>query len=125
MESGEGEEDEIDHIQDQDNYVNVYGGVFGTTGTFIRLGTSGQGTNYHYRDTKIYEANKLIDDVTLRFNLSPSRADEIKARIGKITQGEFGQGNWFNVLIGACAYVVMRKDSKSMPSRLLSLSRHV
>ncbi|XP_004305699.1 PREDICTED: uncharacterized protein LOC101291556 [Fragaria vesca subsp. vesca] len=103
------------HIQDYDNYVNVYGGVSGTTGTFIRLGTSGQGTNYHYRDTKIYEANKLIDDVTLRLNLSPSRADEIKAMIGKITEGEFGQGNWFNVLIGACAYVVMRRDSKSMP----------
>ncbi|KAL6206695.1 hypothetical protein ACLB2K_023942 [Fragaria x ananassa] len=99
------------HLQDYDNY----GGISGPTGTSIRLGTSGQGTDNHYRDTKIYEANKLIDDVTLRLNLLPSRADEIKAMIGKITEGEFGQGNWFNVLIGACAYVAMRRDSKSMP----------
>nr|XP_011470723.1 PREDICTED: uncharacterized protein LOC105353360 [Fragaria vesca subsp. vesca] len=75
------------HIQDHDNY----GSVSDTTGTFIRLGISGQGTNYHYRDTKIYEANKLIDDVTLRLNLSPFRADEIKAMIGKITEDEFNQ----------------------------------
>ncbi|KAL6145092.1 hypothetical protein ACLB2K_055780 [Fragaria x ananassa] len=110
------------NIQDHDNYD----GVSDTTGTFIRLGISGQGTNYHYRDTKIYEANKLIDDVTLRLNLSPSRADEIKAMISKITEDEFNQGKWFNVLIGACAYVVTRRDSKSMPSsHLLSLSRHV
>ncbi|XP_062012998.1 plant-specific TFIIB-related protein PTF2 [Rosa rugosa] len=103
------------HLQDFDNFVDVYGGVSGPTGTFIRLGTSGQGTDYHYRETKIYEAKNLIDDVTLRLNLSPSRADEIKAMIAKITEGEFGQGNWFNVLIGACAYVAMRRDSKSMP----------
>ncbi|XP_050367825.1 plant-specific TFIIB-related protein PTF2 [Argentina anserina] len=102
-------------LQDFDNLVDVYGGVSGPTGTFIRLGTSGEGTNYQYRETKIYEANKLIDDVTLRLNLAPSRGDEIKAMIGRITEGEFGQGNWFNVLIGACAYVIMRKDSKSLP----------
>lgn len=35
--------------------------------------------------------------------------------IDKITEGEYGQGNWFNVLIGACAYVAMRRDNKSMP----------
>lgn len=35
--------------------------------------------------------------------------------ISTITEGEFGQGEWFHVLIGACAYVIMRKDDKPLP----------
>lgn len=31
-----------------------------------------------------------------------------------ITEGEYGQGDWFPVLVGACAYVVMRRDNKSL-----------
>lgn len=31
-----------------------------------------------------------------------------------ITEGEYGQGDWFPVLVGACAYVAMRKDHKSL-----------
>ncbi|XP_028754267.1 plant-specific TFIIB-related protein PTF2-like [Neltuma alba] len=29
-------------------------------------------------------------------------------------EGEFGQGDWFQVLIGACVYIVMRKDNRPM-----------
>lgn len=32
-----------------------------------------------------------------------------------ITTGECGQGKWFPVFIGACAYVVMRMDKKILP----------
>ena len=35
--------------------------------------------------------------------------------MAQITENEFGQGDWFPILIGACAYVVMRKDNKSLP----------
>ncbi|KAL6204718.1 hypothetical protein ACLB2K_021985 [Fragaria x ananassa] len=69
------------HIQDHDNYVNAYGGV---SGTFIPLGTSGQGINYHYRNTKIYEANKLINDVTLRLSLSLSSDSNSDADLASV-----------------------------------------
>ncbi|KAK8327299.1 hypothetical protein V6Z11_A11G173600 [Gossypium hirsutum] len=36
--------------------------------------------------------------------------------IDEITDGEFGEGDWFNVLIGACSYVVMRGDKKFFPA---------
>lgn len=36
--------------------------------------------------------------------------------IEEITDGEFGEGDWFNVLIGACSYVVMRRDKKFFPA---------
>lgn len=36
--------------------------------------------------------------------------------INEITEGEFGQGDWFNVLIGACCYVVMRRENRFLPA---------
>ncbi|MED6210796.1 hypothetical protein PIB30_067523 [Stylosanthes scabra] len=51
-----------------------------------------------------------------RFRLGlASKSVEIRSMVSDITQGEFGQGNWFSVLIGSCAYVVMRKDDKPLP----------
>ncbi|KAL9670023.1 hypothetical protein QQ045_007573 [Rhodiola kirilowii] len=35
--------------------------------------------------------------------------------VRETTEGEFGDGNWFPVLIGACCYVAMRKDNKALP----------
>lgn len=32
-----------------------------------------------------------------------------------ITNSQYGDGNWFPILIGACVYVVMRKDNKALP----------
>ncbi|KAJ0836570.1 putative transcription factor TFIIB, Cyclin-like superfamily [Helianthus annuus] len=32
-----------------------------------------------------------------------------------ITEEEYGSGNWFTVLVGACIYVVMRKANKFLP----------
>ncbi|MFS7968261.1 putative transcription factor TFIIB, Cyclin-like superfamily [Helianthus anomalus] len=32
-----------------------------------------------------------------------------------ITEEEYGLGKWFNVLVGACVYVVMRKANKLLP----------
>nr|POE98631.1 plant-specific tfiib-related protein ptf2 [Quercus suber] len=47
--------------------------------------------------------------------LSPSKCSDIKTMIAQITENEFGQGDWFPILMGACAYVVMWKDNKSLP----------
>ncbi|KAM0039467.1 putative transcription factor TFIIB, Cyclin-like superfamily [Helianthus debilis subsp. tardiflorus] len=35
--------------------------------------------------------------------------------IKTITEDEYGSGNWFNVLVGACVYVVTRKGNKLLP----------
>ncbi|KAJ9136043.1 hypothetical protein P3X46_033157 [Hevea brasiliensis] len=101
-------------VQEFDNYEARTGGVSGPEGVFIRVGTSGAGSVLNYRDKKIFEANKLIDEITFKLDLVGQKVSEIKSMIDKITEGEFGQGDWFPVLIGACAYVVVRRDNKSL-----------
>ncbi|WCJ27190.1 zinc ion binding transcription regulators [Euphorbia peplus] len=100
-------------VQRFDNYHAATWSADGPQGVFIRVGGSGSGSVLNYRDKKIFEANNLIDDITFKLDLI-SRRSEIKAMISKITDGEFGTGDWFRVLIGACAYVVVRSANKSL-----------
>ncbi|XP_071723684.1 plant-specific TFIIB-related protein PTF2-like [Rutidosis leptorrhynchoides] len=103
-------------VQDAaDNLQAYFGGVTSEKGNRIHVGSSGRGSVLNYKDKKIFEANKTIDDITFRLNLSPSTTAEIKTLISKITDGEFGLGEWFSVLIGACSYVVMRRDRMVLP----------
>ncbi|KDP21088.1 hypothetical protein JCGZ_21559 [Jatropha curcas] len=101
-------------VQEYDNYEARTGGINGPEGVLIRLGTSGTGSVLNYRDKKLYEANKLIDEITFRLDLVGKKVSEIKSMIDKVTESEFGQGDWFPVLIGACAYIVVRSDNKSL-----------
>ena len=102
-------------VSEFDGYDAQIGGLNGPEGTFVRVGTSGTGTQYSYKESKIYNAQNLIDDIVYKFALSPSKCSDIKTMIAQITENEFGQGFWFPILIGACAYIVMRKDNKSLP----------
>ncbi|PON73802.1 TFIIB transcription factor [Trema orientale] len=113
--------DSCGFVQKFDNFEAPLGGVNGPEGTFIRVGTSGTGTLYNYKDTKIYKAHKLIDDIADRLGLAP-KSHDLKTMASAITQGEFGQGSWFDVFVGACAYVVMRKDKKSLPMPIAEVS---
>ncbi|KAL1532394.1 plant-specific TFIIB-related protein PTF2-like [Salvia divinorum] len=99
-------------IQQFDNFQAPTGGI---TGTYIRLGTSGTGTIHDYKETKIYHAQNLIDDFMFKLEFSAQKSQEVRLLIEKVTDGEYGQGDWFSVLIGACSYIVMRKDQKMMP----------
>lgn len=101
-------------VQEFDNYETRTGGINGPEGVLIRVGTSGTGSVLNYRDKKIFEANKLVDEITFKLDLVGQKVSEIKSMIDRITEGEFGQGDWFPVLIGACAYVVVRSDNKSL-----------
>ncbi|CAN8327817.1 unnamed protein product [Cochlearia groenlandica] len=98
-------------LQEYDNYEAQLGGIRGPEGTYVRVGTIGTGSVLAYKEKKIFEANNLIDDITERLNLS-IKTQEIKSMIKKITDGEFGQGEWFSILIGACCYAVVRKEGK-------------
>ncbi|XP_068321217.1 plant-specific TFIIB-related protein PTF2 [Pyrus communis] len=102
-------------LQEYDNYVHQYGGVSGPTGTFVSVGTTGSGNVYSYKETKVYEALKFIESMSLRLGLSTAEADAVKAMAREVTVGEYGQGNWFNIFVGACAYVAMRRDNKPLP----------
>ncbi|KAL2524505.1 zinc ion binding [Abeliophyllum distichum] len=102
-------------VQDFDNFQAHIGGITGPAGTYVRVGTAGTGSSYNYKESKIYEAQKLIGDFMFKLGLSGSKSDEVKVMVETITKGEYGQGKWFPVLIGACAYVVMRKDKKMLP----------
>lgn len=97
-----------------DNLHAQIGGINGDIGSFISLGTGGSGTVHNYRETKIYHAENLIDDFLNKLSLSRKR-DEVKDLIKKVTDGEYGQGEWFSLLVGACAYVVMRNDHNMVP----------
>lgn len=100
-------------LQEYDNYEAQLGGINGPQGTYIRVGTIGTGSVLAYKDKKIYEANKLIEVITERLNLG-NKAETIKSMISKITDGEFGQGEWFSILIGACCYALVRKEGKGL-----------
>lgn len=102
-------------VQDFDNFQHNYGGISGPQGTFVRLGTSGAGTDYSYKDRKLLEANRIIEDITFRLNFSGATTRAVKTMVEKVTEGEFGLGNWFSVLVGACCYIVMRQNNKSLP----------
>ncbi|CAN1827892.1 Plant-specific TFIIB-related protein PTF2 [Linum perenne] len=86
----------------------------GPVGQNARFGTSGTGSSLAYKEKKIYEANKIIDEITFRLDLEGRTVDEIRSMIDEITEGEYGQGEWFKVLIGACSYAYMRSQNKAL-----------
>ncbi|KAK3200193.1 hypothetical protein Dsin_023608 [Dipteronia sinensis] len=106
-------------VQKFDNYDAQIFGRDGPTGTYIHVGSSGIGSFLNYKDKKIYESGKLIDDIASRLDLTGQPSVEIRNMIDKITNGEFGLGDWFPILIGACAYVVRRKAN--MPLTLTEI----
>ncbi|CAL9228135.1 unnamed protein product [Arabidopsis halleri] len=102
-------------LREYDNYEAHLGGILGPQGTFIRVGTIGIGSVLAYKEKKIYEANNLIEAITERLDLG-YKTEAIKSMIYNITDGEFGQGEWFPILIGACCYAVVRKEGKGVLS---------
>uniref|UniRef100_A0A7N0T4I0 BRF2-like C-terminal domain-containing protein n=1 Tax=Kalanchoe fedtschenkoi TaxID=63787 RepID=A0A7N0T4I0_KALFE len=102
-------------VQEFDRFDAQIGGLNGPTGHFVRIGGTGLGNDYSYKERKIANAKKSIDELALKLNLSDEKLIEVSEMVSRITEGEFGDGNWFPVLIGACCYVVMRSDNKSLP----------
>lgn len=102
-------------VAELDDFQAHLGGISGPQGTFVRVGTSGTGTVLNYREKKVFEAQKVIDDFLLRLGLSGSRSEDVRDMVCRVTEDEFGQGEWFPVLIGACACVVMRREGQSLP----------
>ncbi|XP_057799357.1 LOW QUALITY PROTEIN: plant-specific TFIIB-related protein PTF2 [Salvia miltiorrhiza] len=102
-------------IQEFDNFQAHIGGITGVTGTYVRLGTAGTGTFHNYKETKIYHAQNVINDFMFKLGFSVPKSEEVRLLIEKVTDGEYGQGEWFPVLVGACSYIVMRKDQKMLP----------
>ncbi|KAI3755677.1 hypothetical protein L1987_55483 [Smallanthus sonchifolius] len=101
-------------VQDFNNYEQQTFNADGPTGTNVRLGSTGSRYDYSYRETKIYLAQNIVSDILSRLDLE-QRVDEVNNMIKIITEEEYGSGNWFNVLVGACVYVVMRKANKWLP----------
>ncbi|XP_061366866.1 plant-specific TFIIB-related protein PTF2-like [Gastrolobium bilobum] len=101
-------------IQQFDQFEAQIGGINGPQGTFIHIGTAGSGSVYTYEQRKLFSAQNSIDELTSRLGLA-SKSVDIRNMISSLTEGEFGQGEWFHVLIGACSYVVMRKDDRPLP----------
>ncbi|CAL5373161.1 unnamed protein product [Camellia sinensis] len=102
-------------IQEFDDLQHHFGGLSGPTGTFVRTGTAGTGNVYHYKETKLYRAKETLERITSLLDFWPSKTNEVRVMVETITEGEYGQGDWLPVLIGACAYVVMRNDNKPLP----------
>ncbi|GAV76797.1 hypothetical protein CFOL_v3_20270 [Cephalotus follicularis] len=101
-------------LQPYNNFQSQTIGISGPLGTYIRVGSSGTGSSLNYKEKKLFEANNLIQDFKDRLKLTEATASKIKTLIDQITDGEFGMGDWFTVLIGASCYVVMRNDHKSL-----------
>ncbi|KAI3973835.1 hypothetical protein MKX01_030411 [Papaver californicum] len=89
-----------------DNFQIHFGGVTDDAGTVVRIGD-----DFTFRERKIYNAKKNIEEITFTFGFSLGKTDEVIQMIDSVTEGEFGTGNWFSILIGACCYVSRRKDN--------------
>ncbi|XP_042516640.1 plant-specific TFIIB-related protein PTF2 [Macadamia integrifolia] len=101
--------------QEFDNFQHSFGGINGPQGTFVRVGSSGSGYDeFSYKERKLYGAQKEIEAITSNLGLLAATSAEVKQMIGTITEREFGCGTWFTVLIGACSYIVMRKNNRSL-----------
>ncbi|KAK2642421.1 hypothetical protein Ddye_024184 [Dipteronia dyeriana] len=110
-------EDATGTIQKYSNYDPQIFGRDGPTGSGIHLGSSGIGSSLNYKDKKIYESKRTIDDTASALGLTdePAVVNEIRDMINQITKGEFGLGEWFLILNGACAYVVKRQANVLLP----------
>ncbi|CAN6476245.1 unnamed protein product [Victoria cruziana] len=110
-------------VQDSDHFVSHLDVYTENLGCSVAIGRSSATVctnfgghrifirgDYDYKEHKEFEARRTIDDITSRLELSPSRADDVKYMVEKITEGEWGGGNWFPVLVGACAYAVARQN---------------
>ncbi|KAF3794108.1 Transcription factor IIIB subunit [Nymphaea thermarum] len=87
-------------VQDSDHFVSHLDVYTENLGRSVAIG----------RSNPTFEARRTIDDIMSSLEFSPSRADDVKYMVEKITEGEWGGGNWFPVLVGACAYVVARQN---------------
>ncbi|CAK8564542.1 unnamed protein product [Lathyrus sativus] len=87
-------------VKSFDQYESFTGDINGPQGTFVHIETSGSGNFYSYKDRKLLSTRYSIEEFTNRLGLC-SKTIEIKSMISDITDGEFDQGNWFQVLIGA------------------------
>ncbi|KAF5194103.1 Plant-specific tfiib-related protein ptf2 [Thalictrum thalictroides] len=99
--------------QQFDNFQSHFSGLDGPQGTFIRIGSSTNQGDFDNKQLKIYHATQKIEEVGTKLGLSSSTIADVKKMMEEITEGELGDGNWFNVFIGACCYVVMRKNRVS------------
>lgn len=88
-------------------------------GTDIRFGKSTSDSLCNYKQINILKAHKLIDEFVSRLGLSGTRSSHVKLLIDKFTHGEYrhrqAAGKRFPILVGACIYVVMRRDKRELP----------
>ncbi|KAJ4968756.1 hypothetical protein NE237_015457 [Protea cynaroides] len=91
--------------QEFSNFQQSFGGISCPQGTFVRVGSSGD--DYSYREQE-------IEAIVLNLRLLPATSTEVKQMIYTITEREFSCRTWFSVLVGACVYLVMRKNNRSL-----------
>ncbi|KAL2924566.1 Plant-specific TFIIB-related protein PTF2, partial [Bienertia sinuspersici] len=73
-----------------EDYQHTFCGVSGPEGTFVRVGTSGTGTTYSYKERKLRDSKGEIEDIASRLSFSDARTREVKNMVMKVTDGEFG-----------------------------------
>ncbi|KAL4201393.1 hypothetical protein AMTRI_Chr02g258460 [Amborella trichopoda] len=75
---------------------------------------------YNYKDQKKAHAKKALDGISSVLGLSEARVRDVKEMVESITDGEWGLGRWFSVLIGACVCVVARQ--KKLPFTMTKIA---
>ncbi|ERN17384.1 hypothetical protein AMTR_s00037p00188670, partial [Amborella trichopoda] len=65
-------------------------------------------------------AKKALDGISSVLGLSEARVRDVKEMVESITDGEWGLGRWFSVLIGACVCVVARQ--KKLPFTMTKIA---
>ncbi|PKU88038.1 plant-specific TFIIB-related protein PTF2 [Dendrobium catenatum] len=96
-------------VQSSDAYQDQ---AFDRDGT--RLGTLHSSGDFGYRERKLYHARALIADITARLNLTKAHASAVSRLACQATDDNLGSGDWFPVLVAACAVIVMRQHGSPL-----------
>ncbi|KAL5731199.1 hypothetical protein ACHQM5_003953 [Ranunculus cassubicifolius] len=92
-------------VQAFDNFQSHFTGINDSLGTFVRIGS------FDNKEYKIYKSTQKIEEIASRFEFANTTTRKVKEMIEEITEGQFGDGEWFPIFIGACCYVVIRQSN--------------
>lgn len=81
---------------------------------------------FGYREQKLYRARASITNLTSLLGLSATHADDVTRLASQATDDELGSGDWFPILVAACAIIVRRQHRSplSLTEAAAVIGRH-
>lgn len=124
-------------FDDVETYLGAHhqaGHVMERGGTFVKstetgaLAACGLGGSSLFRSANREEVNKRdvinkMKEVTAILRVPNEKVEDVKFMLERLLDGEWGQGRWIEVLVGACIYVAIRQSR--LPLTLVEVASSV